>query len=150
VDEPSIYRRLNDGHPDLSGDPDDGEEVFFDLEDTDGQTVIPDVGGDSLRRLFRRSKESVQEPGASEQAQPFTVLHVATMLCSGDVYYGDDQTAPQTTLLHKLVGDNEEKRRPMQQYIHFHMVLKEVGKPLEKFESVPDLLQVISDVVVGT
>jgi serine/threonine protein kinase len=88
-------------------------------------------------------------PGASDQVQSFAVPHVATMLCGGDVYYADDQTTPQTTRLHKLVDDDDENRRPMQQYIHFRMVLKEVGEPLEKFESVPDLLQVISDVVVG-
>ena len=129
VDEPSIYRRLNKHCPDLGGDPDDGEEDFFEPADR------PTESGGSLSDIV-----------ATAPGEPFAVPHVATMLCGGDVYYADDRTTPQTTRLH---GDNSGNRKPMQEYIHFRMVLKDVGEPLEKFESVPDLLQVISDVVVG-
>ena len=97
MDEPSIYRRLNEHRPDLGGDPDDGEEDFFEPED---QAEASIESGGSLSDAIR----------TINGVQPSAIPHVTTMLCGGDVYYADGQPMPQTTRLH---GDDNGKRKPI-------------------------------------
>ncbi|KZV64584.1 hypothetical protein PENSPDRAFT_588199, partial [Peniophora sp. CONT] len=70
-----------------------------------------------------------------------SVPHVPQLLCGGDLFLANGD--PQRTLTSSL-----DATKPVQQYTHFRMVLKEVGKPLSSFKNVPELLRVLRDVVL--
>lgn len=77
---------------------------------------------------------------------PRSVPHVPTLMCGGDLRHADGTL--QKTLT-KEVFDEKGKQKPVQEYTHFRMVVKEVGKPLSTFKDPPELFTVLRDVVLG-
>lgn len=147
LDEPRIYRRLNALEVEDGSIPDDGEDH---------------LNEDTIPGLSELHNPAPEDPAALS-AEPRAVPHVATLLCGGDVYDLGDQTAAQVTFEHNSLPREEiplqldddasppsRPARPMQKYIHFRMVLVEVGESLDQFTTVPELLQILMDVIVGT
>ena len=87
-------------------------------------------------------QEMIDSEGKTEDPVP----HVPRLLCGGDLL--DKNGEPQVTRTTD-VFDEEGKKRPAQRYTHYRMVVKEVGKKLVSFKSVPNLLSVLKDTVLG-
>lgn len=151
ISEAEVYGILNKAGPVPLGHPDDGEEDYFRENDQkewlDRLGLGPALGASDL-------------PADGSSTTDSAVPHVATLMCGDDVSdaNGLQQTFDHSTLIHEMVPlpstatpppqDGRPPRR-MQQYAHFRLVLKEVGQPLAKFNSVRNLLQVLLDVVEG-
>ncbi|KAF8310895.1 hypothetical protein DL93DRAFT_2211944 [Clavulina sp. PMI_390] len=137
VTEKSIYLLLNQELPDNdpNKNPDDGEGYYF--KDNDRPTA---------RSLCSPQTCALSEPPSGA----FAVPHVPTLICGGDISQlgslGDQVTFNHQKLT-KYRDGVKKKKKSMQTYTHFRLILKEVGKPLSEFASVPDLLQVLEDIV---
>lgn len=130
----------------------DVESLSFDAGglslDAEGESLDEDTLGTPtfvyLKDAWRVVHEDIDKEGDTLRTlNGFDVPYVPTVLHHGDL--GQDTLSPKLWVEYHEVG----MRCPLKKHSHYRLVVKEVGKPLEKINTGDELIGVIYCCVIG-
>lgn len=81
------------------------------------------------------------------------VPHIPSLVCAGDVLcdegLGRQETRTDVVLAEPGWAQYRDEDLRLEHHVHYRLVLGVVGKPLTKFTSIKQVLEVIRDVLLG-